>query len=90
MQYDFGVKRVKRRVEQDTDRPDFMSYALKAENERGLRSKICSQPRRCSSLQAVRRCLGASRCTNNPHTLNKLYTELGEQFEDEKYITRNS
>ncbi|CZS95626.1 hypothetical protein WAI453_001515 [Rhynchosporium graminicola] len=94
-QYKFGLARVNKRMQQEIDRPDFMSYILKVEDENGMtlqETYTAAQVFIAAGSETT-----ASGLTNatyllleNPHTFQKLKDEIRNSFSEEKFITISS
>ncbi|KAK1574322.1 cytochrome P450 [Colletotrichum navitas] len=94
-QFNFGVERVNRRLEQKTDRPDFMSYILQGSDEKAMSVEemytaaqvliVAGSETTATGLTAATYLL-----CENPHTLEKLSAEIRETFENEDDITIQS
>ncbi|KAL0778980.1 hypothetical protein CaCOL14_003464 [Colletotrichum acutatum] len=94
-QFQFGVERVNRRLEQETDRPDFMYYILQGSDEKGMSTEeiyaaaqvliVAGSETTATGLTAATYLL-----CENPQTLAKLTAEIRNTFENEDDITIQS
>ncbi|WYZ39357.1 hypothetical protein EsH8_III_001271 [Colletotrichum jinshuiense] len=94
-QFNFGVERVNRRLEQETDRPDFMYYILQGNDEKGMSvDEMYAAAQVLIVAGSETTATGLTTATyllcENPHTLEKLTTEIRGTFENEDDITIQS
>ncbi|OLN96686.1 Isotrichodermin C-15 hydroxylase 4 [Colletotrichum chlorophyti] len=94
-QFKFGVERVNRRLEKESDRPDFMSYILQGNDEKGMSvDEMYTAAQVLIVAGSETTATGLTTATyllcENPSTLEKLTTEIRETFENEDDITIQS
>ncbi|KAK1456008.1 cytochrome P450 [Colletotrichum cuscutae] len=94
-QFQFGVERVNRRLEQETDCPDFMYYILQGSDEKGmLTEEIYAAAQVLIVAGSETTATGLTAATyllcENPQTLAKLTSEIRNTFENEDDITIQS
>ncbi|KAK6224302.1 cytochrome p450 [Colletotrichum tabaci] len=94
-QFKFGVDRVDRRLEQETDRPDFMSYILQGSDEKAMTvDEMYAAAQVLIVAGSETTATGLTAATyllcENPHTLARLTAEIRNAFEDEDGITIQS
>ena len=91
--FGFTQERVNKRLKQETERPDFMTYVLKSDGtEKGLsRPEIDSNFLMLTNAGSETTATTLSACTyyllRNPHVLRRLKEEIRGSFESEKDIT---
>ncbi|KAK7943027.1 cytochrome P450 [Apiospora aurea] len=94
-QFMFTVERVNRRLQLQTDRPDFLSYILNAEGEKAMSMEetyVCTQVLIVAGSETTATALtGATYLLlENPETMARLTAEIKNRFETEDEITIQS
>ncbi|KAL1875175.1 hypothetical protein Daus18300_003243 [Diaporthe australafricana] len=94
-QFVFGIERVNKRLEQTTDRPDFMSYILNAEGEKGMTLEEMYTAAQVlivagSETSATALCGATYLLLSNPATLARLTAEVRGAFASEADILLQS
>ncbi|KAL3417868.1 Isotrichodermin C-15 hydroxylase 4 [Phlyctema vagabunda] len=94
-QFQFSVDRVNKRLEKDSERPDFMSFIVEANEEKGMSVEemyVASQVLISAGSETTATALvGATYLLlENPETFEQLKTEVRERFQEEKEITIQS
>ncbi|KAI7787587.1 isotrichodermin c-15 hydroxylase [Diaporthe eres] len=94
-QFAFGIERVDKRLQQTTDRPDFMSYILNADGEKGMTLEETYTAAQVlivagSETSATALCGATYLLLSNPATLARLAAEVCAAFASEADILPHS
>ncbi|KAK8017967.1 cytochrome P450 [Apiospora marii] len=91
-QFMFTIERVNRRLQLNTDRPDFLSYILNADGEKAMSMEetyVCAQVLICAGSETTATALSGATylLLENPSALERLTAEIKTRFQSEQDIT---